>query len=200
MNATTADPVCLLGIAGSLRSGSFNAALLEAAVELSPPGVTIDVYRDIGRLPHYDADLDESAEGCPEAERWRRAIAAVDGLLLVTPEYNFSVPGVLKNAIDWASRPRIGNVLAHKPVGTMGASQSLIGSARSQLALRQILWSLSMPVMAFPEVLVTDAPRRFDDELRLTDEPTRAFVAAFMVALGDWTRHMAPLQAQHATS
>jgi chromate reductase, NAD(P)H dehydrogenase (quinone) len=197
---SAADPVRLLGVAGSLRSGSFNAALLEAAVELAPPDVTLDVYRDIRRLPHYDADLDESADGCAEAEEWRAAIAAVDGLLIVTPEYNFSVPGLLKNAIDWASRPRIGNVLAHKPVGMMGASQSLIGSARSQLALRQILWSLSMPVMAFPEVLVTEAPERFDAELRLTHEPTRAFVADFMAALGDWTRHMAPLHAQHAAS
>jgi chromate reductase, NAD(P)H dehydrogenase (quinone) len=200
MNDDTPDRVRLLGVAGSLRSGSFNAALLEAAVELAPADVTIDVYRGIGRLPLYDADLDESEQGCAEAEEWRQAIAAADGLLIVTPEYNFSVPGLLKNAIDWGSRPRVGAVLLHKPVGMMGASQSLLGSARAQLALRQILWSLAMPVMAFPEVLVTDAPQRFDDELRLTDEPTRAFVAEFMVALADWTRHMAPLHAQQAAS
>lgn len=185
----TPAPICVLGIAGSLRARSYNRALLRAAVELAPPGLVIHVFDRLGELPHYNEDLDppDAPERAPESARaLRDALRAADALLVVTPEYNYGIPGVLKNALDWASRPPATTALRDMPAGIMGAAPSGVGTARAQLALREsFVWTQTYPLAA-PEVLVANAAQRFDAELRLTDEPTRAFVRDHLVRLREW--------------
>src|SRR5690606_28963397 len=130
------SPLLVCGIAGSLRQGSYNRALLRAAQELAPPGMEIRVFERLREVPPYDADLE--AMGDPEPVRaLKQAIAEADALLIATPEYNHGVPGVLKNAIDWASRPPRSSVLSGKPTAIFGASPGVTGTARAQAALRQ---------------------------------------------------------------
>lgn len=170
------------GIAGSLRAKSFNRALLRAAQELAPDGMEIRIFDRLGELPHYNSDLDVG--GGPEpVNALKRAIGEADGLLIVSPEYNYSIPGVLKNAIDWASRPVASSVLRHKPCAIMGASGGIFGTLRGQLALRQSLHCTETRVLLKPEVFVGKAPEKFDAELRLIDETTREHVAKLLVAL-----------------
>jgi chromate reductase len=178
---TTGD-LTFLGISGSLRKGSLNTALLRAAVELAPPGVTIEVYDGLRDIPPYDGDLDTDQP--PEPVRdLRQRIHATDALLISTPEYNYSIPGVLKNAIDWASRPIAASALRHKPVATMGAAPGNFGTLRAQLALRQVwLWTESIPVMK-PEVHVFRALERFDERGVLIDATTRALITQLLDAL-----------------
>lgn len=169
----------ILAIAGSLRAGSYNRALLEAARELAPEGMEIRVWDRLRDLPHYDADLDTD-ERRPEAVvELKRAIGEADGLLFATPEYNYSVPGVLKNAIDWASRPGYKSELAGKPAALMGASASAVGTARGQAHLREVLYATLARVLPHPGVLVNGAPAKFAGG-RLADEATRGFVAEFL--------------------
>jgi chromate reductase len=177
------EPVRVLGISGSLRAGSLNTRLLEAAIELAPAGMTIERYEGLRDLPYYDADLDGEEPPAAAAEL-RSRIAQADGLLIATPEYNYSIPGGLKNAIDWASRPAMTSVLVGKPVAVMGAAPGNFGTLRAQLALRQVwLWTQSVPVVR-PEVHVFRAAERFDDDGRLVDEDTRALVVGLLEALG----------------
>ncbi len=177
--------ITVLGIPGSLRAKSFNRMALTAACELAPEGMTILRFERLGDVPLYDEDLKE--QGFPDAAlELRRAIAAADALLLVTPEYNYSVSGVLKNAIDWASRPP-DTPLPGKPVAIMGASPGLAGTVRAQLHLRQILGGLDMPVLNRPEVLIRQAAAKFDAEGRLTDEDTRRHIRRLLERLKDWT-------------
>jgi len=177
----------IFGIAGSLRAGSYNLALLRAAGEMLPPGVTLEIGR-IDDVPLYNADV-QNSEGDPESvKRLKRQIEEADAFLVATPEYNYSIPGVLKNAIDWVSRPPKTCALRKKPVGIMGASGGESGTIRSQLALRQIFVYTDSYVMAQPELRVTKAAGCFDEHGRLIDEALRERLGLFLYALADWVR------------
>jgi chromate reductase, NAD(P)H dehydrogenase (quinone) len=181
------DPVRVVGLSGSLRKGSYNSAALRAAIELAPEGMVIEPA-EIRDLPLYDDDI--RAAGYPPAvEALRARIAAADAVLFVTPEYNYSVPGVLKNAIDWASRPP-SQPFDGKAVGIMGVSGGLLGTARAQYHLRQMLVFLNAFPINKPEVMIGQAAQKFDAELRLTDEATRGFVRQHLEALGAWARRL----------
>jgi chromate reductase len=170
----------ILAISGSLRRQSFNTGLLRAAVELAPPGMTITIT-DIGGFPLYDDDV--RLEGYPPVvQAFRDQITAADGLLMACPEYNYSVSGVLKNAIDWASRPP-GNLFNEKPVAIVGAATGLFGSIRGQNHLRAILAGLNCNVLHKPEVMVASAASKFDAEGKLTDETARKLIGELLVKL-----------------
>ena len=177
----------VIGVSGSLRKGSFNTAALRAAQGLAPEGMTIEVAQ-IGDLPLYN-DVVRAAGFPPPAERLRAQLAAADAILLVTPEYNYSISGVLKNAIDWASRPP-SQPFEAKPVAIMGASPGLFGSARAQYHLRQMLIFLNAMPLNRPEVMIGQAQNKFDADGNLTDEPTREFIRKLLVALRDWTERL----------
>jgi chromate reductase len=177
----------VLGISGSLRKGSFNSAALRAAQGLAPGGMTIE-RAEIGDLPLYDDDV-RAAGFPPEVERLRNALAAADAILFVTPEYNYSVSGVLKNAIDWASRPP-NQPFDGKPVAIMGASGGLFGTARAQYHLRQMLIFLNAYPVNKPEVMIGQAQTKFDESGNLTDEPTREFIRKLLASLRDWTERL----------
>ncbi len=178
----------ILGIVGSLRQGSYNHAALRAAQELLPAGATLDLIELTG-IPVFNQD-DEAAPPAAVVE-FKRRIRAADAILFATPEYNYSVPGGLKNAIDWASRPYGDNAWAGKPAALMGASIGNLGSARAQYHLRQILVAFDMAVVSQPEVMIGNAAQRFDAAGRLTDEPTRQHIQKLLetlVKLGRNTR------------
>jgi chromate reductase len=170
----------ILGLSGSLRAGSYNTALLRAAVEAVPAGSQIEIGR-IDDLPLYNDDV-RQAGFPPPAQRLRGQIASADAVLIVTPEYNYSIPGVLKNAIDWASRPP-DQPFNQKPVAIMGASTSMLGSARAQYHLRQCFVYLNSYVLNQPEIMVAKANERFDAAGKLTDETTRKRIAQQLQAL-----------------
>ena len=175
----------VLGIAGSLRVGSFNRALLRAAQELAPEGMEIRAF-DIAPIPLYNGDVE--ARGDPEpVAALKAAIRESDALLVVTPEYNYGVPGVLKNAIDWASRPPDKTPLRGKPAAIMGASPGAHATVRAQLQLRQAFVFTQTLALPAPEVLVARAHEKVDKEGRLTDEATRGLVRKLLEALRDWT-------------
>jgi chromate reductase, NAD(P)H dehydrogenase (quinone) len=172
-------------MSGSLRRGSYNSALLRATAELLPEGMTLDIVT-LDDIPLYNEDLLSEA-GFPESvQRLRAQIAAADALLIVTPEYNHSIPGVLKNAIDWASRPPE-MPFAGKPAAIMGAATGMMGTVRAQQHLRQILTMLNVHVLNKPEVLVAQSREKFDADGQLVDANTRKFVALLLQNLGDWT-------------
>jgi chromate reductase len=174
----------IVGIAGSLRRASFNRGLLVAAREVAPDGVTIEIL-DLAPIPFYNADVE--VVGLPEpVVELRERIAGADALLLAVPEYNHSYTAVLKNALDWASRPRPLSALRQKPVALMGAGGGS-GTMRAQLAIRPVLSADEAYVMPKPELYVVDAARRFDAEGNLTDESVRAAVRDVVVALAAWT-------------
>jgi len=180
-----ADTISILGISGSLRKGSYNSGLLRAAGALLPDGVTLETY-DLSSIPLYNADLD--GESVPEPVRSLKArIAAADALLIATPEYNYSIPGILKNAIDWASRPPINSPLNGKPLAMMGAG-GVMGTVRAQMALRQIAVFTNMHPLNKPEVLISRAWEKFDANGTLTDENSRQAVRALLESLAHWTR------------
>jgi chromate reductase len=171
----------ILALPGSLRVGSYNRLLIHAAQEVAPAGVDIEIH-EIDDVPLYDADID--TDSSPEAvARLRDAIAAADALLLASPEYNYSLPGVLKNAIDWASRPAGKSVLQRKPVAIMGASTGTGGTIRAQLAWRPVFLFTDSPVVGKPEVYVSKAADKFDREGRLTDEMARGLIAKLLANL-----------------
>lgn len=176
----------VLGFAGSLRRASYNRALLRAAQEEMPAGMKLDIF-EIGEIPLYNEDVE--AEGDPEAvSRFKQAIREADGLLIATPEYNHGVPGVTKNAIDWASRPPRQAPLGGKPVAILGASPGITGTARGQSQLRQAFEFTNSYCMPQPEILVYQAHQKFDAEGRLTDAKTREYLGKFLVAFGEWVR------------
>lgn len=188
--SNSSSTVRVLGIAGSLRSRSYNRGLLLAAIASAPPGLEIHSFERLGEIPHYNADLDDP-EARPEAvAALREAIRRADALLLASPEYNYGIPGVLKNALDWMSRPPATSVLKGKPAAILGASAGPFGTARAQLALRQTLASTGALVLSRPEVFVTHARDKFDADGRLTDEPTREHVEKLVRALAEWTRRL----------
>ncbi|MEJ7812415.1 MAG: NAD(P)H-dependent oxidoreductase [Gemmatimonadaceae bacterium] len=190
-NGTDERPIQVLGIAGSLRRGSYNRKLLEAARTLAPQGMRIELF-DIAEIPPYNADLDTDAARPAAVARLKRAITAADAILIATPEYNHSVPGVLQNAIDWASRPNGKSPFVGKPAAIMGASTGALGSARGQQQLKLVLLSTLASVMAHPGVAVGMAAEKFDASGALTHEPTRQFVASFLRSLAEWTHRLMP--------
>jgi chromate reductase len=182
LNVAVAERI--VAFAGSLRKGSYNRALIEAAAELAPEGMTVEPI-EIGSLPFYNADVE--AKGDPPAvTAFKAALAAGDGLLIATPEYNDGLPAVLTNAMDWGSRLPGRAPLIGKPVAVMGASPSQVGTARAQLHLRQILNHVQARVLPPPELLVAKAHERFDQELRLNDEGTRKVVGDLLVRFSRW--------------
>lgn len=184
------DALQVLGFAGSLRRGSLNKGLLRAAQELAPPGMTIEPY-DLGTIPLYNYDLEEQGDPRPVAE-FKEAIHRAQALLIVTPEYQQGVPGVLKNALDWASRPPGRSVMQGKPVAIMGASPGFTGTARAQTQLRQALTYTQNYVVLQPEVLVARAQEKFDSEGHLTDVRTREFVRKLLEQLWALARLLPP--------
>lgn len=180
----------IAGICGSLRVRSFNRALLAAAQELAPADVVVTIL-DVSRVPLYDADRDELAGGADTPEpvlELRRAIAEADALLLAVPEYNWGPSGVMKNLIDWASRPPASSPLRHKPIALAGTSPGPAGTGRAQLQLRQNLLFTKSYVLLEPDVMLGFARERFDGSLRLVDEEARALVRAQLEALVAWAR------------
>lgn len=170
----------ILGLSGSLRAASTNTALLRASAELLPDGAHLEIhdYRDV---PLFDADLGEP----PGVERLKAALASADAVLIATPEYNWSVPGVLKNALDWSSRPGFRSPWAGKPVGVIGASPGAVGTARAQAVLRGTLFSLLAQVYPHPEILVGQSGSRFQDGA-LVDAATRDFLQAYLAGFVRW--------------
>jgi chromate reductase, NAD(P)H dehydrogenase (quinone) len=184
------DALKVLGFAGSLRRGSLNRGLLRAAQELAPPGMTIEAY-DLGAIPLYNYDLEEGGDPQPVGE-FKEAIHRAQALLIATPEYQHGIPGVLKNALDWASRPAGRSVMQGKPVAIMGASPGFTGTARAQTQLRQALTYTQNLVVLQPEVLVARAHEKFDSEGRLTDGRTREFVRRLLDQLWALARLLLP--------
>ena len=176
----------LFGISGSLRAGSYNLALLRAAAEVLPPGVSLEIGR-IDDIPLYNADVQSQGDPAPVA-RLKKQIEDADAFIIATPEYNYSVPGVLKNALDWASRPPKTCCLRRKPIGIMGCSSGDSGTIRGQLALRQMFVFTDSYVMLQPELRVPKAGERFDRDGRLVDADLRERLGLFLFALVDWTR------------
>jgi chromate reductase len=167
------EEIKVLGIVGSLRKNSYNKMLLRAAQKLAPKGMIIESV-DLEGFPPFNQDYEENPPQI--VKEFKNKIRSSDALLIVTPEYNYSVPGVLKNAIDWASRPYYDNVFNGKPVGLMSASTGMIGGARAQYHLRQIFVFLNMYPVNRPEVIVTFAPKKFSPEGELIDEDARKFI------------------------
>jgi chromate reductase len=179
--------VRILGIAGSLRRESYNRGALRAAQQLIPEGVTLDVF-ELDGIPGFNQDKEQNP---PEkvAELKRRIVEA-DAILFVTPEYNYSVPGVLKNAIDWASRPYGESAWNGKPAAIMGASIGGIATARAQYHLRQIMVFLNMFPLNQPEVMIGNAAERFDAQGNLTDDTTKEYIRKLLENLVEWTRRI----------
>ena len=173
-----------LAISGSIRAASLNTAALRAAAELAPDGVGVDII-SIADIPLYNDDVRLAGMPAPVVTL-QHAIAAADAVLIATPEYNFSFPGVLKNAIDWISRTDP-QPFRDKPVGIIGASMGALGTGRAQYDLRKVFVFLDAHVLNKPEVMIAAAHTRFDANGALTDEATRGFIKSMLVALRDWT-------------
>ena len=186
---TPEENLVVCGIAGSLRQGSYNRALLRTARELAPAGMEIRIFDRMAEIQPFNQDVEASGDPEP-VQALKRAIGEAGALLIATPEYNHGVPGVLKNAIDWASRPPRGSVLAGKPAAIFGASPGITGTARAQSQLRQAFVFTDTPVLPQPEILVYRAHEKFDAEGRLTDEKTREFVGKLLQELAEWARRL----------
>jgi chromate reductase len=182
-----AAPIRVLAVSGSLRKGSYNTALLRAAIEVAPEGITVEIF-DISPIPLYNQDVED--RGLPASVKtFRERIAAADALLIATPEYNYMVPGVLKNALDWASRAP-DTPLTKKPVAIMGASNGGFGTVRSQLHLRQFFVTMDMTPIQKPQVLVSFAQDKIDAAGRVVEEKTRDAIRDLLAALADLTRRL----------
>jgi chromate reductase len=179
--------ISILGFAGSLRKGSYNKSLLRAALEMLPADAKLDIF-DLEGIPPFNQDLENQP---PEkVKEFKAKIRAADAILIATPEYNYSIPGVLKNAIDNASRPYGDNPFDGKPVAIMGASIGMLGTARAQYHLRQSLVFLNMYPLNQPEVLVSFAQEKIDQNGKLTDQKTREKIRELVEALVIWTRKL----------
>jgi chromate reductase len=182
---TMADEVKILGIAGSLRRQSYNRAALQAAVQLAPFGITLSTFALDG-IPSFNQDHEQ--EPPPVVQEFKTAILQADAILIVTPEYNYSVPGVLKNAIDWASRPYGSSAWDKKPVGVMGASIGMLGTARAQYHLRQMFVFLNMFPLNQPEVMIANAGEKFNADGQLKDAKTAHKILELVETLADWAK------------
>jgi chromate reductase len=176
------------GISGSLREGSLNKGLLRAAAELAPAGMEITIYARLGDIPPYNDDVFVKGDPEPVADL-KTFIGSADALLISTPEYNYGIPGVLKNAIDWASRPAGKSVLNRKPAAIMGCSPGLGGTIRAQHALRQCFVFTETYAMLQPEIKIPSAAPLFDATGKLTDENTRQYIKKFLEAFAIWMSH-----------
>jgi chromate reductase, NAD(P)H dehydrogenase (quinone) len=180
---TGGDRLRVLGFSGSLRAASLNSALLRAAVEMAPETMTIEVF-PLDRLPLYNEDLEK--QGDPEGvTAWKAAIAAADALLIACPEYNFGISGVLKNAIDWASRPPGKSAIAGKPTAIIGASPTAGATRLAQAMTRQILSALAVPILPVPFLMLPQAGDKIQDG-NVTDERTRELLARVLRGLESW--------------
>lgn len=177
----------ILGIAGSLRKASYNRGTLRAAQELAPAGARIEIF-DLEGIPPFNQDDD--ARPPEKVTQFKKQIRAADAILICTPEYNYSIPGVLKNAIDWASRPYGDSAWDGKPVAIMGASPGMLGTARAQYHLRQVFVTLNMYPLNNPEVMIANASERFDEQGNLTDQKTRDHIKKLVEALVKWTQQL----------
>jgi chromate reductase len=177
----------ILAFAGSLRKGSYNKALVRAAVELAPENAVIEVF-DLEGIPPFNQDLENHPP--QRVIEFKAKIRAADALLIATPEYNYSVSGVLKNALDWASRPRADTPLEDKPVAIMSASIGRLGGARAQYHLRQSLVFLNMHPVNRPEVMLSSAQDNIDANGRVTNEQTRQLIRQLLEALVAWTKRL----------
>jgi chromate reductase len=181
------EPVKILGFVGSLRKGSYNKALMRAALELLPEDAALEVF-DLEGIPPFNQDLESQP---PQVvKEFKTKIRKADALLIATPEYNYSIPGVLKNAIDWASRPYGDNAFEGKPVAIMSASVGRLGGARAQYHLRQSFICLNMHPLNRPEVMMPLAQEHVDANGNLTDETTRQLIRQLLEALVQWTRKL----------
>lgn len=181
------DIIEIVTLSGSLRAGSFNTSLLRALPELAPATMRFTMVSMAG-IPVYNGD-DEEASGLPSTVvALRAAIRGSDGLIIATPEYNNGVPGPLKNALDWCSRPPVPHGLSGVPTAILGASDGVLGTSRAQHALRQTLVPLNAPTMPFPQVLVGQAHHKIDAAGQLTDEGTRRFIAEWLDLVDRWMR------------
>jgi chromate reductase len=181
------EQVSILGFAGSLRKGSCNRALLRAALDLVPKGARLELF-ELDGIPPFNGDLESSP---PEkVKEFKTRIRAADAILIVTPEYNYSVPGVLKNAIDWASRPYGDNAFDGKPVAMVSASTGMLGGARAQYHLRQSFVFLNMYPVNKPEVFVTFAHQKFDEEGRLLDKQAKELIGELLDSLVAWAKRL----------
>ncbi len=179
----------ILAFAGSLRKGSYNRALLRATLGLVPQDATLEIF-DLEGIPPFNADFEHSM---PQIVKdFKAKIKAADAILIVTPEYNYSIPGVLKNAIDWASRPYPDNSFKGKPVAIMSASTGMLGGARAQYHLRQSFVFLEMHPINKPEVIVTFADQKFDARGNLMDEKTQELIKQLLRTLINWARKLNP--------
>ncbi len=178
---TVPDPIRVLAISGSLRRSSYNTAALRAAAQVAPGDMQIEIITLHG-IPNFDADLEAGEAPLPEVERLRTAIAEADALLIATPEYNWSIPGALKNALDWASRGGGSSPLRGKPAAILGAGERF-GTLRSQTHLREILRHNRVRVVDHPEVMIDQAGSRFDAAGNLTDERFRDQLGRLLQAL-----------------
>jgi chromate reductase len=180
-------PVRILGIAGSLRRESYNRAALRAATGLVPDDATLETF-ELDGIPGFNQDEEQNPPA--KVVELKKRIRDADAILIVTPEYNYSVPGVLKNAIDWASRPYGDSAWSGKPAAIMGASVGTIGTARAQYHLRQMFVFLNMFPINQPEVMIGNASERFDADGNLTDDQTKEFIRKLLKNLVDWTRRI----------
>ncbi|MFG3686518.1 NADPH-dependent FMN reductase [Micromonospora sp. NPDC047740] len=176
----------VLALSGSLREASFNSALIRAAQRLAPAGMTIERYRDLGAVPPFNEDVEPAPPAAVMDLRER--IAAADALLIATPEYNYGVPGVLKNALDWASRPSFPitswvSPLAHKPIAIVGAAPTGMGTVRAQLQLRQLFLWTDSAVVTKPEIIVTNAHEKLGQDGTVKDETTETLLRTLLDAL-----------------
>ena len=184
-----ADQLRILGISGSARKGSYNFSLLMEAKASMPEGVEMQIF-DTSSLPLYNQDLDHSLPA--QVKEFKREIASADSVLFATPEHNYTVPALLKNAIEWGSRPEDDNSWDGKPAAIMSASTSARGGARAQLDLRKIMVDINMYPMNRPQLIVAMAEEKFDSSSKLTDEKVRQRVRELVLALVAWTRKMRP--------
>ena len=176
--------ITVFGFAGSLRRGSYNKALLRAAVELVPKGAKLEIF-DLEGIPLFNQDLENRMP--KRVKEFKARIKAADAILIATPEHNYSIPGILKNAIDWASRPYGDNSFEAKPVAVMSASTGMLGGARAQYHLRQVFVFLNMHPVNRPEVIVAFADEKIDDNGKVVDKPTREKIKQLLAELVRWT-------------
>ena len=182
-----ANKLKIIGFAGSLRKGSYNRSLLRSAGQLLPQDTILEIF-DLSDIPPFNQDLEANMPA--KVNEFKSKIRESDALLIATPEYNYSVPGVLKNAIDYASRPYGDNPFDDKPVAIMSASVGMLGGARAQYHLRQMFVFLNMHPINAPEVIVTSASNKFDAEGNLLNENTKKFLTQLLQNLSNWTRRL----------
>lgn len=176
----------IAAISGSLREASYNTASLHALAELAPAALSVDIIT-LEDIELFNEDVE--ASGWPKnVKALRQRVSPADGLIVATPEYNYGIPGVLKNALDWLSRPTGKGPISGMPATIIGASPSTVGTARAQSHLRQVFFYNAIPLLPTAEVLIANAADRFDDEGKLVHEPTRKFLTEMLRKFEPWVR------------